>query len=692
MNTFFRDGIEYETIGGIDIPLPPRPPKKEIANYNLPKEKQKFYPTQIPDSFRRLARDEFGNPIYTAEQNAFIEQELKRILNGFWFYNFGKVTYITGYHYAELVYWKIDVGLKEYRDRDRRVHLHWDYCEKDPNCYGQIYMKHRRDGATHRTNAINYFRTIRFKGVHSGIQSKTGKDAGKVFKKLITAWRKLPFFLQPIHEGTTFPKQSLNFFEPPERVGKNNRRVKESEALESWIDFETTQAEAYDGEKLCFYHMDEAGKTVEEDVSETWKIAKECLSLGNKIVGKCAITSTVSEIEKKGGKNFKKIYEQSNPNERDPNGRTVSGLYRLFIPADDGLEGFIDEYGYSLINEARQYLLNKREGLKAKGDSVGLAKEKQLYPLNEKEALAPDGAKCLFDSEKINNRLDELTYLKVPIRVGNFVWENNKRDTRVVFVDDPNGRFKVCWLPEKPEETNKVLKIGERYDITETGEKYLRNLYKPDNHKKFTCATDPVDHNTVVSGAGSKAAAYVFRKHNILELDDPYINCFVVQYLARPKMAKIFYEDIIKVCVFFGCEMLYETQKPGIKTYFEDRGYGSFLMIKPKVLETKRDTNKVSNHENVGGASSPGAKQQIAEHIEEYIYTTSCKNVCFTELLEDWLEFDIADTEKYDAAMASGWTLIASTKLIKEKPKEINITSVIPTYNNAGASSELNYN
>jgi hypothetical protein len=691
MNTFIKNGIEYETVGGIDIPLPPRPLKNKIANHNLPKEKQKFYRTKLPDSFKRPARDEFGNIVYTAEQNEFIDQELNRILNGYWVYIFGVATFLPPYFYTELNYWSIDIGLKEYRDRDRRVHLHWDYCEKDPKCYGQIYMKHRRDGATHRANVVNYFRTIRHKGVHSGIQSKTGTDAGKVFKKLITAWRKLPSFLQPIHEGTTFPKKSLNFFEPAERVGKNTRRVKGNEALESWIDFAPTQSEAYDGDKLIFYHLDESGKTVESDISETWKVVKECLSLGDKIVGKCMSTSTVSEMVKKGGKNFKKIWEQSDPNERDGNGRTISGLYRLFIPAYDGMEGFIDEYGYSKIEEAKIFLQNKRDGLRDKGDTRGLSEEKRLYPWSEKEALLPDGTKCQFDSERINARLEELTYKQNTTRTGNFVWENNKRDTTVKFVEDKNGRYKIAWLPEKTDEMNLVLKIGERYDISETGEKYLRNLYKPNNTKKFCLGVDPYKSDSVTEGTGSRAAGYVFKKYDVFFLNDPYNECFIVQYLFRPKMTKIFYEDMIKLCVFFGCEMLYETQVGGIKGYFEDRGYGNFLMVKPRILETKREMNSPQNISYIGAASSPGAKQHIAESIEEHVYL-HCHKVPFAELLEDWLEFDIAETEKYDASMASGWTLIASTKFIKEKPKELQLTSIIPSYNNSGTASKLNYN
>ena len=53
--------------------------------------------------------------------------------------------------------------------------------------------------------------------------------------------------------------------------------------------------------------------------------------------------STVNPMGK-GGEEYKGLWEDSRPNERNNNGRTRSGLYRIFIPAYEALEGF-DKYG-----------------------------------------------------------------------------------------------------------------------------------------------------------------------------------------------------------------------------------------------------------------------------------------------------------------------------------------------------------
>ena len=82
----------------------------------------------------------------------------------------------------------------------------------------------------------------------------------------------------------------------------------------------------------------------------------------------------------KGGSQYKDLWEDSNPIERNANGRTRTGLYRLFIPAYESLEGFFDKYGHPVVDDpsntiegiddeyvytgAKTFLKNERESLK----------------------------------------------------------------------------------------------------------------------------------------------------------------------------------------------------------------------------------------------------------------------------------------------------------------------------------------
>ncbi len=88
----------------------------------------------------------------------------------------------------------------------------------------------------------------------------------------------------------------------------------------------------------------------------------------------------------KGGKNYKKLYDDSDVTKRNANGQTRSGLYSLFIPMEWNYEGYIDSYGVPVFDTLKQpvedphgtkinpgvieYWPNEVDGLK--GDQDGL--------------------------------------------------------------------------------------------------------------------------------------------------------------------------------------------------------------------------------------------------------------------------------------------------------------------------------
>jgi hypothetical protein len=104
---------------------------------------------------------------------------------------------------------------------------------------------------------------------------------------------------------------------------------------------------------------------------------------------------------------------------------------------------------------------------------------------------------------------------------------------------------------------------------------------------------------------------------------------------------------MIKLVHFFSCQALIEDQKIGLIKYFEARGYEKFLF-------------RIPNSIKYGISASQKTHQQIAEQTEIYI-NENLHKVVFKNLLQDWLLFDIKNTTKFDAAMSSGYTLIAAS-------------------------------
>lgn len=652
--------IRERRVGEYDILLPEPPPISEIANHDLPQKEQKFYPPNDVVRFHSMS---------TEDQYKLIEREWSRRVNGYWFYNNGKIEYITGIHYFYLAHWKIDIGLPKFVDADRDYFYLWDKCYKDDDCYGLIYIANRREGKTYKATATLYEKISRTLEANGGIQSKTGPDAKKVFRKLVRSWKKLPDFFKPVDSGDTSPTTSLKFEEPSHRNLKGQKKTYRK-VLNSEIDYESAKEESYDGLKLLMYVGDEVGKTVDANVYERWMIVKECLVVGQRIVGKALLTTTVEEMEKKGGMNCKLIWEDSDPENLDGTGRTISGLRRYFKPAYYGLEGFVDEYGISQVDEAKDYLERRRQG--KSGNS--LLSEKRKYPFLIDEAFIIQGGDSPFDINKCNDQIsfnDDANIM--PVR-GNFIWQDGERDSSVLWKPDENGKWYVTWHPNA-DERNRVQNFENNRKPVPSG---------------IVAGLDPFDHKMTTDKRMSNAACYAFRKSN--PMDPQNSNMFISQYLCRPESPNILYEDMIKQCVYYGHLLLVENNKPGVINYFRQRGYEGYLMTRPAQTHTKFS---LANQREVGiPLTGEAARDVLIEHLTAYIYefigyhddSMKIGRCDFRDLLRDWIEFDPSKWTKYDAVVASGLAIIAS-KVKEYEYKAPDIRNFLVKYDQSGIRS-----
>lgn len=666
----------------MDINLPPKPKKTQIAGWNKKKENQYWKRTPLLKDWDLIS---------VKERQEFIKQEFTRRRDGYWFMNNGTSTYITGQHYYYLNWCKIDIGYPDYRDRDRRFFLFWDHCNTDPASYGMIMVKHRREGASWKGACIALNQITSNYNAHGGLLSKTGDDAKALFAKVVYMFRSLPEFFQPIIDGTDNPKSSLSFNTPGHRITKKINKVQKSEALNSKIDWKNTRENSYDSTKLKYFMCDEGGKWEEADVRKNWQIVKPCLSLGNKVIGKCFMPTTVNEMTRKGGTALKEIWDGSDPEYRDLNGRTVSGMYRYFTPAFDGLEGYIDKYGASITNMpkepvegidgemiytgARTFLLNRREMLQK--NTSALAEEKRQFPFTSDEAFRVNAKNCMFDAEKIHQQLDWLETLVRPMTTkGNFIWKGGIKDSEVIWAPNKHGKFRTCWLPDI-EDCNK--------------ERTGRLGRKPGNDESIVAGCDPYDHDTTTDSRRSDAAAYVFKKYSPADPNNTHL--FVCEYITRPPKAIIFYEDMIMMCKFYGCQLLAENNKIGVINHFNQRGYNHYLMDRPESTHTSNSRGQKTKGLPTSGQFVINA---IADAIQAYVYdcvgideeTGEIGRVYFDRLLKDWAGFEIENRTKYDATMASGMTLLAAQKhikIIKHPP----IFNFVREYNNKGQLSKI---
>ena len=671
---------ESVQLGGLVIILPSQPPKKEIDGYGSPNDMQLWKRVPMPQELSRIkSMDEWGEMPREFRQkfSPYIEEEFRRRREGFWFYNNGVPTYITGRHYMMLQWTRMDVGYPDYLEFQKDIFVHLAACEADPRCIGQLYTKCRRSGYTNICSSVLLDEATQVKDKLLGIQSKTGKDAQEniFMKKVVYMFRHYPFFFKPIQDGTTNPRMELAFREPSKRITKKNKTTQTGEALNTVINWKNTTNNAYDGEKLHLLYLDEAGKWEKPtDIRDAWRIQRTCLIVGRKIVGKALVGSTVNPMDK-GGKEYKDLWEDSDPVARNANGRTRSGLYRLFIPSYESLEGFFDVHGKPIIDDpdkplvgldgdhvnigAKTFLKNERESLKS--DPSELNEVTRQFPFSEDEAFRDSISGSIFNIGKIYQQIqhnDEL--FPNPIVRGNFVWANGQQDTQVVFSPNPHGRFRISWMP--PENLRNVVRLH-------------RNKKVPPNPELGVGGVDSYDLDSTVDGRGSKGALHLYNKFH---MEHPS-NTFVLEYASRPPLAKIFYEDVLMAAFFYGYPILIENNKYGIARYFESRGYDGYLMDRPRHLMSPNAKVNVktkgipSNSQDVIQAHAQAIEAYIHNHVGSNPETGEVGNMPFNRTLEDWIGFKIDNRTKYDLTISSGLCLLGAQKA-KTKKKESNFS------------------
>ena len=357
------------------------------------------------------------------------------------------------------------------------------------------------------------------------------------------------------------------------------------------------------------------------------------------------------------------------------------------------MEGFIDVYGMPvfrtpdspvlgidgelIIQGAVDYWEAEVESLK--NDADALNEFYRQFPRTESHAFRDESKQSIFNLTKIYQQIDynDSLIMDHHITRGTLSWKNGIKDTEVIFNPDSRGRFRVSWTPNK----NLQNRVVEKKGIKHPGNEHLG---------AFGC--DSYDISGVVGGGGSNGALHGKTKFN---MDDAPSNEFFLEYIARPQTAEIFFEDVLKACVFYGMPILIENNKPRLLYHFKNRGYRGFCMNRPdkqytKLSKTERELGGIPN-------SSEDVKQAHASAIESYIEQKigmgddlEMGDMVFTRTLEDWAKFDISNRTKFDASISSGLAIMATQKHLYLPEKKVSKIKVnFARYSNKGNLSEI---
>lgn len=712
----------------ITISLPTPPAYGLIDGYGLPPEEQYFRRLEIPDKLKDIQRDaqnkmrdrqksnknfiitfdrlitSFWKAFDTKREHGYdkVVEFIKEVhwhrKHGYWFFNDGKPTYITGDHFDYLNFWVFideksnDGGYPEYRDIDRLVYLFRKYAEEttekvymDENmnifvddiginiCYGTTEPKSRRCGIT--TQAIHKGMKVAMTGFgkYFTVISMDGDNAEKHYtKKLVPAFREYPIWLKPTH-GNQIGKSIV--FDLPSNALMDD-------TLGSVIDYTDSAGERKnDGDKVHFSLNDEEGKTMSARVLERWNVNKQAMALGARIIGFSIHPTTVEEMDV-GGEEYMKLCNQSKFYERGENGQTTSGLFEVFIPAWKRLEGFVDRFGMPVIEKptqrqidlrpgadfsrfnigAKEFLQTKLDELVEKGTPEALEMHRSTrrkFPMKYSDCWIGSSGDLGFDMDIVDNRMAELRR-KSKMRKGRLEWTNGF-GSDVRFEDDPEGAFELSMLLKQGESNQKM-----RIDLYDPVSGNTSEHWAPTNPYRFTGSSDPFKSGTsneakkmgVHTRQSDGGLAVLWEKDD--EIDGGKLNMrdwesrrFVCSYRYRPASLEDYKEDSLKMCIYFGAKFYPERNVGDMDVYFIKTGFGGYLLYDIDPVTGRRA-------EKAGFASYERQKGNLFLETKDYIRYRGHKEEHLSYLDEVKSIQGVEQMNKYDRFTAHGGCLLGS--------------------------------
>ncbi len=693
-------------IYGTKVTLPDPPDKSLIEDWGQSAEEQYWRRKPLPEMFNTVTRDSGGNIILTEQQEVFCKEELSRIKNGFWFYKNGEPTYITGRHYYYLQYWMLENKKRpEYRDTSRRYFLYVDYWRAVYWCLGILRGKGRRTGATSESTSNGIYEATTVKNSVCGVLSKTNTDARKLFLyRLQFGFRHLPFFLQPTLANDKDSKTELVFAVPLDKKNKKASLIDEVEGLNSRIDYQSTALNSYDQERLTWLLGDEGGKwPTDVPFSQFLSIVAETFVEGADKTGFGEFPSTVNEMTKKGGAEFKKAWdgatwvkpddleepeEDADEYKYDDTDETANRFVRYFCPAYDGLPGFVGKYGESIIEVptdsqaayliakygdkkyhgqlkfgAKAYLLKRRR--KLKGDK--LEEEIRKYPFNEVEMFMAANEGCVFNSLKITDQRQKLA--DNPAKTRKVVFSRHL-ETQKARWRDANKGDEMYWefLP-----CANLSKERSNQFVTDF------SLKRPANISDGVIGVDGYSNEQGGRKYGSKACGLMYIKYDINDPDNS--GMFSGWIYGRPSRKEILYDQLLLAAEWFGYEIFIEHTADDYLSYFRQRSRIGYLGRYPLNAIDHKKRNKEIVERFFGFPISPFAMTKQTDSMISYV-EDFCDKIYWDKLLEQLLAFDPQNRTESDCVVSAMIALVSSLNINRKPPPKK--TPLVTLYNSQG--------
>jgi hypothetical protein len=645
-----------------EVPLKEPSDEKEIINFDKKKE----------DQFWRTPEIKRVKYMQEKDRIEYIERERQRWSEGVYILINGELIYLTGMHYDHMTYMTFKGAKPVYFDHQRFDFYFRDLTRREVKCRGRVIMKPRRYGMTmQEVTEATYTLDDDFSN-NVALQSDTKeKVRTTLLTPLINSYVNRPKFMRSDYykpNGKLLVTEiNLNSNLAPGEDGEQK-----GDFLLGWAKGFPALPRSLDGNEVAYSVMSEIWKWQESSPKETLESNIKVL-MGFQRAGKVSLESTMGDSDDYIGSVLDgfDIIARSNPEIRDENGYTLSGLYEYFVPAtysfDIPPEIFeYDKYGKVNVDKHNTYIHNTIN--KHDKNSKSYVFELRRLPLKKTDALMSAQLTTLFRKVAIGAALQKLQKLppdKKPYVRGNLV-ENSYG--RVYFEPDPQGIWMWAVLPYFSLER----KIDARNRWT-----FRNGVYYPPTNQEGAIGYDPINYHKeqTTSSSLSRASIIVHKKFDYFNKPDDK------DYVADVKMGLCVYrpddpreanKEAIKAAKFTGFRVMHEKSVNHPYEDFMAAGMLPFLM----------------QHKGVYGvAPSDAMAQKDALALLQQRYKPPKEPGDIDQLETYPFEAGLIDLDSFDQANPTPFDVTSSEKLLELGLKQVQWTNV--TDNSFGNMLEI---
>lgn len=335
-----------------------------------------------------------------------------------------------------------------------------------------------------------------------------------------------------------------------------------------------------------------------------------------------------------------------------------TGKIGYFIPATYADRKFKDEEGNTKIEEATAYYQAKRDKAKLAKSGSALEMEMMNYPLVPSEMFL-NKSRNNYPTVDLKHRLSELM-------------TNDK-----LLNSTYKGGFIITEEGEVKWQNKDVFPIREYPLRNENMEGCGEMFYMPQRdgedripYGRYIAALDPIDDDDNEDNSLSLQSFLIY---------DLWTEKIVFEYSGRTFLAKDFYEQCRRALIYYNARMLYENQKKGVFTYFDQKNSLYLLEDTPPELRDMdmQKGSTVGNKSkgiyatpaiNKWGREQLGPSWMSSQAVSKPEGVTNANTLLSVGLIKEALLYN-ADVNA-DRISALGILMIFREVRIKYKPKQ----------------------